>query len=597
MYILSVIKATLGLLQGKWLRRYLFIQVFFVFSAIVQIVGIASVAPFIAVLSNPDIIQNNALFSLAYDYSGAADHKDFLVLFAIGSALLIFVANGVAALTQWVLLRFSVEFGGYLQSKLVETYLARDYQFHKSINHGVLISRIANEVPRFLYMVFQQFLILTGQLFIAVIILVGLLVIDFVVAVSAGGIVCGAYLITYVYLKRSLQRQGDVVTQRNSRVQSILAESFVGIKEIKLAGREISCAEQFSTVNKRGLNALAFISLAGELPRFVVETISFGALLGLAIALLGTRSSAEVFPILSLFALAGYKLLPTMQQIYKAISSLSANGDTAFLLKGEDYVKVSSDSYDEQQVVGEIQSIEILNGSFKYDSAKSWTLKDVSVGFEIGSVNTLVGASGSGKSTMIDILIGLLPLTSGSLRIDGEPLRDRSALRAYQRAIGYVPQTVFILDDTLFANIAMGIPEAERSEERALEALRMANALDILEKLPNGLDSPLGQDGKLLSGGQRQRIGIARALYRDSRVIVMDEPSSALDLESELLLMQVMQSIKDSVLVILVSHRPAAILNSDTVTLVADGNVARQQSIEDFKRENPGYGETAVNPS
>jgi ABC-type multidrug transport system fused ATPase/permease subunit len=592
MYILKVIENLFSILTKNQKIKFSFISVFFLFSALLQIVGIASIAPFITILSNQEIIHTNKVLSYLYDFFAANSNADFIFGFAIASLIMIFTSNAISALTIWLLLKFSVSIGSELQSRLYEKFLHREYIFHKTTNYNKIIAVVAHEAPRLVYMVLQPFLLLISQLCIALIILVGLLWVNPWIALAAFAIIGGSYLLSYYLLKKSLSRHGQVVTDRNDGMQAILSESFIGIKDIKLNSLEKNYISSFEKLNYRGLNSAAYITLSGDLPRFVIETISFGAILILAIVLLDdSNSSQEIISILSIYALAGYKLLPTMQQIYKSISSISAHGSVAESLVKKIDAVIESHNDRVGEPMSSVSSIELVGINYQYPGATESTLSDINVKFEAGKLNTIAGASGSGKSTLADIMLGLLPQSSGKILVNGAELTN-NILADYQCSIGYIPQSIFILDATVLANVAFGVPREKIDVEKVNAALCKANAMEFVERLPDGICTRLGQDGKLLSGGQRQRIGIARTLYRDNSVLILDEPTSALDIDSEYELMMLLEKLKEQVLTIVISHRPAAIKLSDTITLMKRGVIIASASYEELRETSPEFRDT-----
>ena len=591
MYILHLIKSIFKILDERQKFKLIILLIFFLFSALVQIVGVASIAPFITILSNQELIHKNEFLSFFYQLFGADNNHQFIVGFALASLLMIFLSNAISAVTLWMLLRFSVNIGGELQKRLYKSFLHREYIFHKTTNYTKTISVISQETPRFVYMVLQPFLLLASQLCIAVLILLGLLILNPLIALASGVLMGGSYLVTYICVKKSLVSHGKVVTERNEGVQSILSESFIGIKDIKLSSLEGKYVEAFGSLNHRGLNSAAYIVLSGDLPKFVIETISFGAILLLAVWLLLTSDSAEsVISLLSIYALAGYKLLPTMQQIYKSVSSMSANGGVVTELRHEISQPTLLKAEVAGSVVDKIDSVELCNVSYRYPKASSLTLNDIKIKFNRGCLNTIAGPSGSGKSTLADVMLGLLPVSSGFINMNGQKIEGDLLLR-YQRSIGYVPQSIFILDDTVIANVAFGIREEDVDVDKVVRALEQANAMEFVQRLPKGLNTGLGQDGKLLSGGQRQRIGIARTLYRDSKMLILDEPTSALDIESEYELMMLLGKLKAEVLIVVISHRPAAIKLSDTITILEHGQLLATGSYDDLKNSSRHFRE------
>jgi len=573
MYILSIIRSIYAVLNKEQKTKMLLLQVFFAFSAIVQVVGVASIAPFIGIISNPESIQSNKVLATLYELGNFKSNNEFIFGFALLSIAMIVVSNAVTAITLWLQLRFSIYLGSSFQFQLFEKFINRDYLFHKSTNYNRLISIISSDAPRFIYMVLQPYLMMCSQAFVAVIILVGLLFLDPMIAVGSAVLIGGAYLGTYWIIKRSLKRHGEIITERNRSIQGLLSESFIGIKDIKLNALEAKYTSNYRTINQRGLDSSAYIALSGELPRFAIETISFSAILLFAILLLANNSSsANVVSILSIYALAGYKLLPTMQQMYKSVSSISANGGVVLELKSNLDVITQTKDHVKVEPMQNVDTIELRNISYQYPKTNKLALDDVSIHFAQGQLNTIAGPSGSGKSTLADIILGLLSPVSGQLTANNFPI-EGEVLHAYQGTIGYVPQHIFILDDSVIANVAFGVNKNDIDIEQVRQALIHANAMEFVEKLPKGLENGLGQDGKLLSGGQRQRIGIARALYRKNRVLILDEPTSALDIESEHELMSLLNQLKQEVLIIVISHRPAAIKLSDKISVIADGKL------------------------
>lgn len=586
MYILNIIRSIYSVLNPEQKTRMLLMQLFFIFSAFVQVVGIASIAPFIGIISNPESIQSSKALSFIYTAGNFQSNQSFIVAFAFLSIGMIFISNIVSALTLWLQIKFSIYIGSTLQYQLFEKYLNRDYLFHKSNNYTQLIATISADAPRFIYMVLQPYLLMCSQLFVAAIILIGLLFLDPVVAIGSALIVGGAYLLTYWLIKKSLNRHGEIVTQRNRTIQAIMSEAFIGVKDIKLNALEPKYSDNYKAANKRGLESTAYITLSGDLPRYAIETVSFSAILLFAILLLQkSDETANVVAMLSIYALAGYKLLPTMQQIYKSISSISANGAVSIFLKEQLEVETSNNARVNVDPIADVQTITLEGMSYQYPNTNKPALDNISVTFTKGQLNTIAGPSGSGKSTLADIILGLLPPASGKLFIDGKEAAGTD-LVAYQRSIGYVPQHIFILDDNVIANVAFGVHKNDVDMAKVSQALQQANAMEFVEKLPQGLETRLGQDGKLLSGGQRQRIGIARALYRNNKILVLDEPTSALDIESEHDLMQLLNQLKYERLTIVISHRPAAIKLSDRIIVIADGGLIANGSYEELYADN-----------
>ena len=590
MYILKITKELLHLLDKASKRKYLLLQLFFLISAIIQVAGVASIAPFIGILSNPSVIQTNGILSILYEYYSFTSNTDFIIAFAAVSLTLIVLSNFFSGITLWLLVKFSINFGNKLQNSLFHNLLNREYIFHKCNNYADSIALINQEAPRFVYMVLLPFLILTSQSFIVVIILIGLIAMNPFIAAITGAIIGGAYLLTYILLKRSLMRHGEIVSERNSGVQAVLSEAFIGIKEVLIGSKEEIYERKFEHYNRRGLVSISLIGLAGDLPRLVIETIAFGAILLLAISLLLSEAdTSQIITVLSLYGLAGYKLLPAMHQIYKSLTSISANGEVVLRLSNELKHRIKVKRPKAEKPKEYLSTIELRNTSFTYPSSNEKALNSINVEFNKGSINVIAGASGSGKSTLADILLGLLNPSNGELLINGATV-NQSELSHYQHTIGYVPQNIFLTNESVLANVAFGVEPSEIREDKVMLALKLANADEFTLNLPQGVNTVLGQDGKLLSGGQRQRIGIARALYRDeTQILVLDEPTSALDIHSEHDFMQSLHDLKDKVLIILISHSPSAIKMSDNIFLIDKGELKSSGNYNDLIANSPDF--------
>ena len=593
MYIVSVIRNILSILRKGYWGRYKRIQVVYLFNAIFQVAGVASIGPFISVLSNPGLIESNFLLSYFYQALAFDNHRDFVVFLAFTSLGIIVFSNAFSALSTWLTFRFTVGVGSSLQRRLYHHYLMRDYIDHKMNNYNSKISMVSQETLRFVYMLLQPFLLLISQALVALIIAVGLIILDPILALSATLVVGGSYLLMYLLIRKKVNYLGKVIFARNRMVQKIQSESYSGIKDLKLKKLEDFYKRKFDKENVRGLNAQAFIAQSGELPRYLMEAISFSAILVLAIILVvsGTEFSGVV-SVLSIYALAGYKLLPTMQQMYKSVSSLSGHGDLAkTLLQELPEDDTSSDSDRRECDSGEtVKSIELDNVSYQYPGADNFAVKDVSLSLKQGRIYSIVGPSGSGKSTVTDLLLFLLEPTSGGLKVNGEQV-EFSNSSGFQGQVGYVGQSIFILDDNVIKNVAFGYDESNVDLDRVWQCLELANAAEFVRDLPHGIETNLAQDGRAISGGQKQRIGIARALYNNARILVLDEPTSALDIESEFNFMKTMESLKSDRIIFIVSHRPAAIKMSDHIILMDSGGIVQEGSLLELAEKDHHFRE------
>ncbi len=593
MYIWQIIKIAVGVFNRKQYRSFIVLLVFFLVSAVIQVAGIASIGPFIAALTSPDLLKNNVIMKSLMTMFDLQTNVEIISFVAIVSLALLVVSNAVSVAAQWLLLTFSVDIGGSVQGRLFASLISRDYLFHKSNDYSASIPKISQDALRFVYMVLQPILQLFSNAFVAAIILGGLVALNPFVALVAGVVLSIAYSGTYFILKKKMAAEGSLLTQKTAATHKVLNEAFVGVKEIKLVGIEQQFIDKFNQVNRQGMQSATFLSLAVDIPRYVIETIALSAIFISAIfALMAGIEPASILPILSLYAVAGYKLLPTMQQVYKAVSSISAHGSVARDIEWElaQHIPKSTAGQGVCALAGAMPglAVEVKDVSYQYPNTDQLALNGVSVQFSFGKINTIAGHSGSGKSTLLDIALGLLTPTHGQLIVGGEPISIHSA-RSYQQRIGFVPQHVFILNDSVARNVAFGEAAEQFDAERLNTSLKLAGAMEFVSRLPDGFNTVLGQDGKLLSGGQRQKIAIARCLYRNSDILFLDEPTSALDIDAEFEFMQVLESLKQRYLIIIISHRPSAIRYSDFICLMKDGVIEASGSFDELKQTSDSF--------
>jgi ABC-type multidrug transport system fused ATPase/permease subunit len=404
----------------------------------------------------------------------------------------------------------------------------------------------------------------------------------------------GAYGLIYLGLRRYLSRIGADRVKANRERFTAVQEAFGGIKDVKVAGLEEAMLSRYDVPAKRFASHQAASQVASQLPRFAMEIIAFAGILVVALYLMaGAGGLQQALPVLSVFAFAGYRLMPAMQQLYAQLSKLRFAGPALEALH-RDFSNLDSGGTDTLKrqrptPMGFTDTIRLEQVSYTYPKAERPSLNGVDLTIPANTTVGLVGATGSGKTTTVDIIFGLLRPQSGLLTVDGEAIIPAN-LRAWQRTIGYVPQHIFLADDSVAANIALGLPPGQVDMLAVERAARIANLHDFVTgQLPQGYQTQIGERGVRLSGGQRQRIGIARALYHDPEILFLDEATSALDNLTEQAVMDAVHNLGRKKTIVLIAHRLSTVRDCDTIFVLEHGKLLEQGSYEDLLRESSRF--------
>lgn len=581
------------ILSPRQRRRYVLFQGFFILAGFLQVVGASSIAPFVALLSRPEIMHTNQVAARVFRTLGFTNDVEAMAAFAALMVVTLAASNGAAAIAVWLTFRFSLDLGADLQKDLLTCYLRRDYVHLAGTNSSELINKITIGAPRFSFNVMLPLMTIANQAVVVLVIVVGLSIIQPLTVVVLGVLFGGAYSMLFFGVKRRLTFHGDRVWNNHKRKHRLLTESLGGLKEIRLTGNEIQYINHFDMLVRESDRSETIIGAFGDIPRFLLETIAFSALLVLSIIMLlnGAQPSAVV-AILSLYAVTGYRMLPAAQSIFKAVSQIRSNAKTLQdiypdVLEGR--MRASElEPYVEEPVPPYPAAISFSDVAFTYPKGKHAVLRNVSATLPVNALTVLVGHSGSGKSTLADIMLGLLPPSTGTVTVGGTPVGAMG--RQWFKAVGYVPQSIFLLDDTIANNVAFGSPLGVQAE-RLQHSLELARLADFVAELPEGANFRIGEHGARLSGGQRQRIGLARALYHDANYLLLDEATSALDGRTEAEIIDTLLTLRRDRTVIMIAHRLTTIQAADHIVLLNDGRIEAVGSWPDLLEHNERFRE------
>ncbi len=580
-----------SILDARQRRRYVLLQCIFLLAAVVQVAGMASIAPFVALVAKPELIHENAIVAAAYSMGGFSTDREFLIAFAGLLMLLVIISNAVPAAMAGLTWRFSQRLGAELQADIFHGYLYRDVALAARINSARMVRTVVHGISRFVYMVVQPLLALVSSIFIVLIVAVLLLVYNPVVALTAATIIGGGYLAVYRFTRSRVKKSGRISWEASRAKQQLIAEGLGGLRELRLSGTAHLYEQRLAAVTGSSLRAESRIGLLAELPRYALEAIAVCSLLMLGVVQLWTGIDPQrMVGVLSLYAMAGYKMLPAAQAIFRSASSILANVDVVAelqedVLAGRRLRLLAHREVKEAWQHSEA-AIEFRDVWYQYPMSEDAVVKGVTFRIPRRAITAIIGSSGAGKSTVADLLLGFLTPTAGDIRVGDRPISQ--AVHSWQRSVGYVSQTTFFTDDTIAANIAFGSPTAI-DRDRVLAVARMANLDGFVGSLPGGFDYVIGEGGRLLSGGQRQRIGIARALYRDADVIVLDEPTSALDMITEREIMETLTQLRASKTIVMIAHRLSTLRWADEIVLLDEGRVMATGTFEAMRDGNAAF--------
>ncbi len=546
-------------------------------SALIETIGIASISPFLMVATDPNTIETNEFINKAYALSGLDSATEFIRLLGIISIILILSSNTFVSLSLWAQFRLAGNLSLSLSSRLMTYYVSRNYAFFLANNTAELQKNLITETDFVTASIFRPILRFASRTITSIAIIILLIVMDPLFALCIATGLGGAYFLLLLFIKKRIKKSGNLRAKANSGRVSAANELLSGIKDIKLLGREAFFLSMFKEAVHQYTRTSANTGFISEIPRYIVETLALATVLAVAIVYLSAEgSAASKIPAIGVYIYAGYRLLPNLQQVYAAYVNLNfGNAGLDNIYKSikniEDMETPTIYSVDSQRMKLR-DNLSFKHLSFRYTPDSNLSLENINLTIKANSTIGIMGTTGSGKSTLADILLGLLTPDSGEFLIDGKTITPYN-IRHWQNNIGYVPQTIYLSDNTIASNIALGIPDKEIDFKRLQKSTEIAQIHSFIETLPDGFNTHVGERGVRLSGGQIQRIGIARALYNDPDIIILDEATSALDTETEKALMDSVQTLHGEKTIIMIAHRLETLKFCNTVIELDTGKI------------------------
>ncbi len=568
-------------------RKKIFLLLFMVIiMAFLEMIGVVSVMPFISVLVNPGLIETNYFLNTIFKTTnsfGIETHQQFLYFLGVCCFFLLVASIAFKALTIYVQTKFNADSQYNTARRIMEGYLSQPYEWFLSRNSAELGKNILSEVHTVVARGLISLINFFTQICTSTVLIVLLIFIDHKLTILGCLLVGGFYILTYFIFGKYTKKLGKERFDANTLCFTIMNESFSSIKELKVGGLEKVSLETFSKPSKNLVKISTLIDFIGRLPRLVIEIITFGGLILMVLFLMTKQGSlVSALPVITVFVLVAYRLIPAIQTIYQSISQVNYVGPSIDNMYNEIKNLNSLKNTEGTNLISLKDSISLKHISYEYPDASKTSLTDVNMTIPAGSIVGIIGTTGSGKTTVADVILGLLEVTNGQLQIDGKKI-DSNNIRSWQRNIGYVPQHIYLSDKSISNNIAFGKNPNDVKQTDIEEASKIANLHDfVINELPLKYDTIVGERGVRLSGGQRQRIGIARALYRKPELLILDEATSALDNVTEQLVMNEIFKLKKKMTVIIIAHRLSTIKKCDTIFELESGKIKNQGTFENL---------------
>ena len=542
---------------------------------LLETLGIGLVLPALALLTESAETIRSPFIRAAVNAMGAHSRETLVAAGMVALVVVYLVKNAFLAFSAWRQARFSFQLNASLSQRLFGLYLAQPYAFHLRHNSAHLINTISNEVHIFSIDGVGPSLTLCAEALVLGALGGLLLAVEPAGALFVGALVGVTGWLFYRATHARANELGRARQFHEERSLQQLQQALGAVKEILVLGRQHEFLAQYSGHNRQRAETSQHHEVLKQVPKMALEVLAIAALAGLTLAMLARgRPVASVLPTLGLFTAVAFRIIPSANRIINGMQSIRyalPSVDTLYA----DFTALPAArplmTADSLPLAG---GVEVADVSYRYPDSMEPAIAGVTLYIARGESVGIVGASGAGKSTLLDVVLGLIEPTTGAVRVDGRDIRDNP--RAWQDQIGYVPQVIYLTDDTLRRNVAFGVRDAEISDDAVWAALRAARLASFVESLPDGLDTLAGERGVRISGGERQRVGIARALYRDPSVLVLDEGTSSLDADTEREVVATVRALQGSKTIIIVSHRLSTIAHCDRVYEIRGGQLVER---------------------
>lgn len=572
---MKILKKIKMLLDKKQKRKMIILLGMMLIGAVLETASIALVLPVITLVVTPGAIESNEMLAWFYEASGCDSENQFTIMIMLIMILAFVIKNIFLYFQQKSLLKFVYTNQFNTSERMMKNYLRRGYEFYLNADTAVIQRTITSDVNN-MYALILAVLQLTSEVIIFTSLSIAIFAIDPIMTTIIAVLLFATLLTIKVILKPIMAKAGEDNQNYYSGLFKNISQTVAGIKEVKITGKEQYFVDEYVTCGKGYVEAVQKYSLYNNIPRLWIETVCIAGMIGYMIYLVATGvDMGSMMAILGAFAVAAAKLMPCANKINNQLNSI-AYFEPFFMGVSDNLQNEISGTKIDMSFAKETDrklpihdKIQIKNITYAYPNTETLIFNEASLEIPVGAAVGIVGTSGSGKTTVVDILLGLLEVKNGSVYADGVDIKTQ--YRSWLKNVGYIPQVIFMLDDTILNNVAFGIKKDKIDLTRIWEVLKEAQLDEFVKGLPEGLETGIGERGIRLSGGQRQRIGIARALYHDPEVLILDEATSALDNDTEAAIMDSINRLHGKKTLVIIAHRLQTIEKCDMVYRIEGG--------------------------
>lgn len=572
-------------LDKRQQKKFIILQIIVVLNSIIEILGVTSILPFVSIVSSKNLIFENEVFLKIYSLLNFSNVDNFILFTGISVFLILLISTVSSIITTVLLANFAHKISAEVSNRLFEYYISQNWNYHLNTSTSLIINNLHQECSRVTGGILDSSMQMISRIFFSIPMCIGIFLVNPLVAcVGLLTFLC-AYFLIYKTIRKKAYENGKILSTRSQEKYKIIYEAIGGIKNVILSNSSLYFIKKFSTRSFDLAKSSAMNTNLVRIPKFLVEFISFGLVI-ILLTLLNFSSNnnfQDIIPQIAFFAFAGYKLIPSFQQIYMNITSIKTNISALDSIEN-DLKKSTEKKKSEHEVVKNFEkfktiNLKNINFSFKEKEREEFQISNLNLQISSNSVVGIAGQSGSGKSTVVNLILGLLTPNSGTISVDEENL-DNKNIKSWQKNIGYVPQSIFLSDTTLAENIAFGIDQKNIDIKKVHQAIDLAELSNFVNAMPERINTKIGERGVKLSGGQQQRVGIARALYHNPNILIFDEATSSLDENTEKNIMNAINKFYRLKTIIIVAHRINTLKKCDNIFLFEKGRVIETGSFK-----------------